>query len=214
MNKKKITIMATSLALVGVIGLGASLAYFTDQDQATNTITMGHVDIDLTEPNYPGGPNGGEIEDVNPGDEIVKDPTITVQTGSQNSYVRAQITITGLDQAHTDLLLEKNTDGTFKYLDIDVNDWTESTDGYFYYVGDAGNGKDGVLAAGQSVKLFENVKIPGSGWGNEMVGKSFSIIVKAEAIQAANFEPGTVNGVFGWFENGVSITPETYNANN
>lgn len=211
MNKKKLTVMVTSLALVGLIGVGASLAYFTDQDSATNIITMGHVDIDLTEPNYPGGTTGGEIENVKPGDQITKDPTITVQQGSENSYVRAKITVEGLDEEHANLLLAKNENGSYMYLDINTNDWLESTDGYFYYVGDAGNGKDGVLKAGQSVELFTTVTIPGLGWGNEMADKSFSILVSAEAIQAANFEPSTNNGVYGWFENGTSITPDTYN---
>ena len=72
MKKKKITTLVASLALVGAVAFGATLAYFTDSDNATNTITMGHVDIDLTEPNYPGGEEGGKIENVVPNQNIVK----------------------------------------------------------------------------------------------------------------------------------------------
>ena len=91
MKKKKITTLVASLALVGAVAFGATLAYFTDSDNATNTITMGHVDIDLTEPNYPGGEEGGKIENVVPNQNIVKDPTITLVEGSEDAYVRAKI---------------------------------------------------------------------------------------------------------------------------
>ena len=49
MNKKRVTALAVSLSLVAVIGIGATLAYFTDQTDTQNVINMGHVDIDLVE---------------------------------------------------------------------------------------------------------------------------------------------------------------------
>lgn len=208
MNKKKLTVLVTSLALVGMIGIGASLAYMTDNDTATNVITMGHVDIDLTEPNYPGDEDG-EITDVKPGDSIVKDPTITVKQGSADTFVRVSVNITGLTDGQKNQLLEKNPNGTYKYFDINIANWKES-DGYFYYVGTYAEGQDaGVLKAGQSVKLFENVKIP-STWGNEMADKSFNIVVNAEAIQADNFDPAELNGVYGWYADGQPVESEKY----
>ena len=53
MKNKKLKTLVASLALVGAIAVGATLAYFTDSQEAVNTITMGHVDIDLDEPNFP-----------------------------------------------------------------------------------------------------------------------------------------------------------------
>ncbi len=47
MKKKKILTMVAAVALVAVIGVGATLAYFTDKDSKTNVVTMGKVDIDL-----------------------------------------------------------------------------------------------------------------------------------------------------------------------
>ena len=49
MNKKKLAGLALSLGLVSVVGVGATLAYFTDQASIANVVTMGHVDINLTE---------------------------------------------------------------------------------------------------------------------------------------------------------------------
>ena len=47
--KKKLTAIFLCVALVAIAIVGASLAYFTDKDEATNTFTMGNVKIDLQE---------------------------------------------------------------------------------------------------------------------------------------------------------------------
>ena len=47
--KKKITAIFLCVALVAIAVVGASLAYFTDTDEATNTFAVGNVKIDLIE---------------------------------------------------------------------------------------------------------------------------------------------------------------------
>ena len=47
--KKKLTAIFLCVALVAIAVVGASLAYFTDTDSATNTFTVGNVKIDLLE---------------------------------------------------------------------------------------------------------------------------------------------------------------------
>ncbi len=47
--KKKITAIFLCIALAATAIVGASLAYFTDDDSATNTFTVGNVQIDLQE---------------------------------------------------------------------------------------------------------------------------------------------------------------------
>lgn len=47
--KKKITAIFLCVALLAIAIVGASLAYFTDTDAATNTFTVGNVKIDLLE---------------------------------------------------------------------------------------------------------------------------------------------------------------------
>lgn len=47
--KKKITVIFLCVALVAITIVGASLAYFTDTDSATNTFTVGNVKIKLLE---------------------------------------------------------------------------------------------------------------------------------------------------------------------
>ena len=76
--KKKITAIFLCVALVAIAVVGASLAYFTDTDEATNTFTVGNVKIDLIESRYHREGND------NSGDTSIPDPT---QTASGMKYV-------------------------------------------------------------------------------------------------------------------------------
>lgn len=202
MKKKSLMLCAVSLVAVALIGVGGTLAYFTDREEATNVVTMGHVDIELDEPNYQPGEDG-VYENVVPNMTITKDPTITVEEGSEDCYVRAKLEITGLEG-----LVKDNTtyaDMLLAGININTEDWYLGEDGYYYY-----NEK---MEAGDSVSLFTTVKIPEK-WGNEVVGREFDIVVSAEAIQFDNFAPTTNdNGMItAWkYEDGSAITAETYN---
>ncbi len=87
--KKKIL----SLVLVAVLALaaiGGTLAYFTDTDEVQNEFTMGKVKIDLWETNA----NNEKEQDgikfdapIVPGHNFDKNPSITVEAGSEESYV-------------------------------------------------------------------------------------------------------------------------------
>ena len=203
MKNKKLKTLVGSLALVGAIAVGATLAYFTDSQEAVNTITMGHVDIDLEEPNFP---DDKEIDDVTPNQEITKDPTIIVKADSEDMYLRAKIELTGFegikgaDKHKEELLAHINIQPGWEYVD---------DDGYYYYQTRV-NKSD----VDQRIVFFDKVTIPAN-WGNEVADLTFNINVTAEAIQADNFTPQTDdNGnIIGW--NGVkaeTYTPSTNNA--
>lgn len=49
MKKKTILVSAIAVMLVAALVVGGTLAYFTDKDNATNTFTVGNVDIELLE---------------------------------------------------------------------------------------------------------------------------------------------------------------------
>ena len=76
--KKKVTALCLCVALLAVAVVGASLAYFTDTDNATNTFTVGNVKIDLIESKFHREGND------NSGDTSIPDPT---QTASGMKYV-------------------------------------------------------------------------------------------------------------------------------
>ena len=79
--KKKIVSIALVVCLALVAIAGASLAYFTDIDDATNVFTSGKVDITLNEV------FDEENAQLIPGVDIQKDVTISLSEDSVESYV-------------------------------------------------------------------------------------------------------------------------------
>ena len=197
MNKKRLAVAGLSVGLVAVAGIGATLAYFTDQDATTNVVEMGHVDIELDEPIFSRMYVNNTITNVVPNQSIKKDPTIAVGEGSEDCYLRVQLTTEYLDNDQKAEIL--NT------ANIDKEDWTMGEDGYLYF-------QDRVKA-GDVIPVFDTITVPAQ-WGNEVADLSFEINIQAEAIQANYFEPMTneEGKIIGWVdESGKGIEAETYN---
>jgi len=89
--KKKILAIVLCVVMLAIAIVGGSLAYFTDEDEQTNTFTMGKVDIELTEPHYTPGEDG-KLK-IFPGQTYPKDPTITVASDSEDCWLVATVTI-------------------------------------------------------------------------------------------------------------------------
>ena len=49
MTKKKILVLALTIAMVAILAVGGSLAYLTDKESKTNVFTVGNVQIELLE---------------------------------------------------------------------------------------------------------------------------------------------------------------------
>ena len=82
--KKKLTAIFLCVALVAIAVVGASLAYFTDKDEATNTFTMGNVKIDLQETFDP------DTAVLRPGSQTtnkIEKKVWIENTGTENAYV-------------------------------------------------------------------------------------------------------------------------------
>jgi len=109
--KKKLTAIFLCVALVAIAVVGASLAYFTDTDEATNTFAVGNVKIELIEQQR--GENGLEPFEQNkklypivgsaqgekdalgmPTAKNYVDKMVTIKnTGSEKAYIRAYFAI-------------------------------------------------------------------------------------------------------------------------
>ena len=96
--KKKITAIFLCVALVAIAIVGASLAYFTDTDNAKNTFTVGNVKIDLIEQQK--GENGLEPfesgKTLLPGtsDKNAVSKIVTVEnTGANDAWVWVDLKI-------------------------------------------------------------------------------------------------------------------------
>ena len=90
MNRKRS--IAVSIVLIAVLLIGGLLAFYADAENITNTFTIGNVNITLTEPNWDStDENSNNIPDAaeekRPGQTIAKDPTITLNTGSNDAYL-------------------------------------------------------------------------------------------------------------------------------
>lgn len=206
MRKRALVTALCAVALIGVVGVGATLAYFTDSENATNVVTMGKVDISLTEPTFGAENPENHISDVVPGQIITKDPTITVAEDSQPAYLRAKIEFKQGEQVMDEKLaseleaLLKDSDGN---LLTASTMWLKGDDGYYYY--------QEAVDPGDSILLFNSVTIPET-WENDVRNMEFDIVISAEAIQAENFDPYNSEGqITAWtYTNGDPITAETY----
>lgn len=124
--------VALLLALVLVLGIaiGGTIAWLTDTtDAVVNTFTSSDVDIDLTETDT------DKNFQMIPGCTIAKDPTVTVDTDSEDCYVFVQIT-EDLN-AWEDFKVKENDverDPVFKdYLDYTIAaGWTKLETGVYY----------------------------------------------------------------------------------
>lgn len=81
--KKKLVAISLVVAMLAIAVIGGSLAYFTDTENATNTFTVGKIDITLNEVFDPDNAQlvPGKANAVN------KDVSITLEEGSEDAYV-------------------------------------------------------------------------------------------------------------------------------
>lgn len=194
MKKRNLFISILSLALVCIIGVGATLAYFTDKtDVKNNVFTTGMVDITLTDTSDSKKATETEtgifFDEVMPGDLLDKDVYITVDKDSAPAYVGAFVSV---DYSHfsrpdaydvmglvNDAMMRAGTMNNWNTYYVSVG----STDGVLYVynqVVEPDDANDVVL------DLFSDIQIP-TAWGNDFAASSFGINVQAFAAQAENF---------------------------
>ena len=179
MNKKKLAAMVVSVALIGVIAIGATLAYFTDTQSKQNVVTMGKVDGELTEPEWDKDNTDSHIENVKPGDTITKDPQVTMADDSEDAYARFKVVVTAASGSTitadklSELKFYKGTGANKTEVKFDA-------EGYFYV--------QDILSASDNYLLFDSVEIPAD-WGNTESMATFNIDVTVDLVQADNFAP-------------------------
>ena len=176
MNKKKILALCLIVCLLATAVVGGTLAYFTDSEEATNTFTVGNVDIDLTEPTWD-ATGKAEAKDVYPGEALAKDPTVT-NNGNNPCFVR--VSVEGLNQFVGKYGEAGKIIYRTDYVDGALGEnWVLHTDGYFYYTK--------VLAVDATTDaLFDQIVMPFALKNSEATA---DIVVKAYAVQAQGARP-------------------------
>ena len=200
---KALLVVACALLLVAASVFG-TMAYLTSTDTVTNTFTVGKVAIKLDEakvdadgkPVTPAERVKENSYKLLPGHTYTKDPTVTVEAGSEASYVRQMVTVT-FDKVLTDAQLATQLDGIFTGYDAnwvrnDKKVETKTKDGakhtvitYEYRY------KDKVAATTTDTKLpalFTEIKVPET-WTNDDLAAlgNIEINIVAHAIQADGF---------------------------
>lgn len=113
--KKKLIALCVCIAMLAIALIGGTMAYFTDEKAQENTFTAGNVEISLHEAVVTRNATTGHYEAVDqanqrstdsfdygkiyPAQKIVKDPTITVASPSEATYIAAKITVINDDNA-------------------------------------------------------------------------------------------------------------------
>ena len=202
MKNKKIIIALASVAMIAVVAIGGTLAYFTDSDNMNDSVNLGKVNITITErtndtdasvqKDESGIVTGIKYTGIMPGDTISKEPIVIVENDSSDAYIRAKIVVEGIDGAYSE------QDGLSDYLEqITFNtkdcDWILSEDGYYYYQKIVDSNEN------NRISVFTETNIPTS-WGAEIRNKSFAVKVHAEAIQSEYMTPirDNNNNIVGW----------------
>ncbi|MBR3607374.1 MAG: SipW-dependent-type signal peptide-containing protein [Lachnospiraceae bacterium] len=212
MKIKKLLPVALSVVLLGTVGVGATLAYFTDTAEKTNVVTMGHVDIDLkdTEITIKNMVPGQPLKDIN--------NAVTLGENSRDAYVRVRIDVDG------DTKNPENTIFAVFKAELENNGWkyveekneNGNVEHYFYY--------SEKLTKGSITPLFDyddkekeddyKMAIPVK-WDNTMADKEIKVSVHAEAIQADYFEPKKDgNIIISWDIDSEDIKIKKYEGSN
>ena len=89
---KKLVIAVVAMAVAMCCMIGGTLAWLLHESNVvTNTFTYGTITIELTESNKT-NKTGIAYTNVVPGDELDKDPVVTVKKGSEKCFVYVLIT--------------------------------------------------------------------------------------------------------------------------
>lgn len=208
--KKKSALIAVVAALGILVSVGGSMAFFTDTETATNTVTLGNVNITVDEQATEGilkeASKKGQISyawneeadgtwtygNVVPKDTIHKIADI-LNDGKNSAYVRVKIETT-VTNANGEPMSTEGIRYMYRQPDDSYTDRAFSDDDYYYH--------DKILLDPESAKVAANDKdyfrfldqvlIPA--WGNEYAGATISIKIVAEAIQSDHVDVGNATG--------------------
>lgn len=204
-NTKKILLICICVIAVLTVSIIGTLAYLTDTDSAVNTFTIGqvYISIDESKVNADGTPvTGADRVKANeyhilPGMKYTKDPTVTVNGGSEDAYVRMILTVHNASDVQA--ILTKYNLGDFSVL---IGGWDKAAWLYEGFTEDTEKNtisfefrfKEIVTKSDTDTKLpalFDTLIVPGEITGAEtkdLYDGGFKMEVFGHAIQAAGFD--------------------------
>lgn len=201
--KKKIISLTAAGALICAMAFAGTYAYLSDNEGTTNTFTVGKVQVDLIEENYPGN-NSNDVKNLVPNKEIAKDPKVA-NTGNNDAIIFASVEVPvknvttvaadgtkGAKEA-TELFWFKqaaDAQGTFANH-FNNTEWLELTDKETHGTKDGDTTtyvfayKTAVAKDGKTKTIFDKVQLKNIIEGEVTQGAAQDIKVKTYAIQAS-----------------------------
>lgn len=198
MKKSRIALSIVAVCLVAATTIGGTLAWFTDNASKQNNMSMaGDFDVDIEEPNY----KEDDYQDLVPGDNIWKDPTISMSADSADAYIRVPISSLGVQVTKKDQTVENWTLEQFKAAVATT--WTQVGEYFYYGTGDTaetmiivkGGDKIPLLATTVDGDKTYTMTIPAKEFNSTYAGAAIQITFKVEAVQAKNFTSDIWNDV-------------------
>ncbi len=197
MKKKTKALLLASGAVVLVAGsvLG-TLAFLTDREDVVNVFTIGKVDITLDETDVDGDNDTKKnAYRLVPGEEYVKDPTVSIVAGSEEAYIRMIVTVHNWSVAEELMfpsvpyeVLGGYDSNVWVYEGTTENE-TEDTAAIEFRYFEAEDALDST-ADKELPALFETLKVPGELNGTQLQALydgGFKMVIQGHAIQAVGF---------------------------
>lgn len=187
MKKKNLIIASSTLAALAIAG--GALAFFTDVETATNTFTVGDVEITLTEPNW----KPDENPPMTPGQEVPKDPTVT-NDGTIPAYVFMEVkvpyaNVSLIDDEGNKLPAADNELFTYTlnsgWVEVGTPVLANGVATHVYAYGTASAMTE--VAVDADVTLFNTIKFADVAEG-DFEGENLNVVVKSLAIQTTNLD--------------------------
>lgn len=179
---KSVKNVIISLAMVAILLVGGAFAYLTDSDTATNILTVGNVEIELTEPSF----DGNAAKDLYAGEVVAKDPTVK-NTGTNDAYVYLMVTVPKADVVVTDAEGNKQASKVQPLFTYAINSgWTliksdeaDTSASRYVYAYDTR-----VASNASTNALFNNVTLANVIEGQISSNEELKVVIDAYAIQA------------------------------
>ena len=198
--KTKRALLSTILALVLVIGVGATLAYLSAADaRLTNTFSLAEVDTEIN-------------EDLTDGNK-----TVTVKNvGKSPVYIRARLMVSGIDPKKVKIVSSEPTEkepGTVYLVMPNVTtDWQQADnskpDNFYYYKGVVYGGAEDATPEGNPIEtsaLLQKV-VFADDLKTEDFLKQFSVTVYHESVLAQDTTKNTAADIEAVFKS-AKTTP-------
>lgn len=190
MRQKQILAVGMAGCILSGLGIGMTLAYFSESEKAVSTDAAGEIRLDICmmgsgeewDKDLPGG--------ILPGQTIEREPAVILDGESPDAYIRVRLSFGGILEESESESEEEQEERMARIQELlggiaFCDGWLDGEDGYYYY--------QKKVMHGSIVPVYSRITVP-ENWDNEIAEKIFTVELSAEAIRADCLEPWMKDG--------------------